>query len=296
MTFPTSAFEEATEYERYILDSLATALPEPSGGHVLDLRTGKLRQDAHVMLKTVEVKAYVGGKPAPVDLTPLVFGAAWKVIDVVIDLQLLRYEGKSLNNISKKVKVAKTGNGVRLEPPFPEDIWRRLLGTYANTYDLRHSLTHRGVISHKNGSLEATPEPGQTTTTIMTRDELLYFFRAVQAMHTGLITQTLSWRDADNLRFILNQLQAHHRLGPVSGREIKGHVVIQVQGEEGSDGRVTFDLARVVSETTIRHPQAGRDLEIHLADGRVISGRFEDWPDGQDFVNPDKPPAGFVVE
>jgi hypothetical protein len=51
-----------------------------------------------------------------------------------------------------------------------------------------------------------------------------------------------------------------------------------------------------MSETTIRHPQAGRDLEIHLDDGRVISGRFEDWPDGQDFVNPGKPPAGFVVE
>lgn len=39
---PVAAFAEATDYERYILDTLAPAIPEPSGTHILDLRTGTL--------------------------------------------------------------------------------------------------------------------------------------------------------------------------------------------------------------------------------------------------------------
>ncbi|TDD31525.1 hypothetical protein E1286_44810 [Nonomuraea terrae] len=296
MTFPVAAFAEATAYERYILDELAPAIPQPSGKHILDLREDKLRQHAQVTLGTITARAYVGGVPAQTDLTPLVFGAAWKVIDVLIETQLVVAEGPGPHNISKKVKKAKHGNGVRREHPFPADIWQRILRTYANTYDLRHSLTHRGIKTHSDGSLEATPEPGQTRNpTKMARDELKYFFRAVQETHTSLIRQSLGGREAGNLRFLLNRLQALHGLGPTTEREIKGDVVVQVYGEADATGRVTFDLARVTSETSVRHPNAGCQLEIHLDDGRIISGPFEDWPAGQSHVNPDKPPAAFTV-
>ncbi|MEV0826375.1 hypothetical protein [Nonomuraea rubra] len=295
MTFPVAAFAEATEYERYILDTFAPALPEPTSGHVLDLRTDKLHQHANVVLGTISVQAYVGGKPAKLDLTPLVFGAAWKVVDVVLETQLTVTDGPGPHLISKKVKRARHGNGVRLEPPFSQDIWRRLLRLYANTYDLRHSLTHRGIKLHPDGSLEATPEPGQTSATTMTRDELLYFFRAIQEMHSALISQTLSARRAGNLGFLLNQLQDHHGLGPMTGREIRGHVVVQVRGEEDDNGRVTFDLNRAVAETSTRHPDAGCDLEIHLDDGRIVRGPFEDWPAGRGTFHLDRPPTPFVV-
>jgi hypothetical protein len=301
MRFPVTAFAEATDYERYILDTLAPAIPEPSGTHILDLRTGTLHQHADVTLGTVAAQAYVGGIPTKLDLTPRVFGAAWKVIDVLMETQLVAYKGAGPHRIKKKVHLASTGNGIQIEPPFKvkdtEDIWRRILCTYANTYDLRHSLTHRQFIVHGNGTLEASPEPGQQTTpTSMTRDELSHFFRAVQETYTALITQTLSARRASNLRYLLNQLQNHHRLEPASGREIAGHVVVQVAGETVPNGKVTFDLDRVRSETSARHPDAGCDLEIHLDDGQVIFGPLEDWPDEKGDIDLNKPHAGFTVD
>lgn len=296
MAFPITAFAEATEYESYILDKLAPALPETSSTHILDLREERARQHAEVVLDTITVSVVVGGKPVAVDLTPLVFGAAWKVIDVVLDMQLQEKEGPGPHSIRKKVRTAKSGNGVRREDPFPPDIWQRLLHSYANTYDLRHSLTHRGFTPHPDGSLEATPEPGHTTPpTKMTRDEVIYFLRAAQAMREALISQSLSARQAANLRFILNRLQPHHRLPPIGGREVTGDVVVQVNAEQAEDGTLFFDLTRVLSETAVRHPNGACDIEIHLDDGRIILGELEEWPADDPTIRLDRLPPGYVV-
>ncbi|YCK35190.1 hypothetical protein ACNF49_14205 [Actinomadura sp. ATCC 39365] len=295
-TFPTAAFAEATEYERYILDTQAPAIPEPTGKHILDLRTGKLHQHAHVTPGVITARAYIGGEPTKLDLTPLVFGAAWKVVDVLVETQLVAYEGGGPHSIKKKVSRAKTGNGVRLEPPFTEDVWRRILRTYANTFDLRHSVTHRQFTAHSNGTLEASPEPGQSTPpTAMTEAELSYFFRAIQETYTALITQSLPGSRASNLRFLLDQLRSHHRMPPLAGREITGYTVVQVRGEQDADGIATFDMDRVLAETSVRHPNARCDLEIHVDDGRIIRGDLEDWPTGRNSIDPDRPHSSFTL-
>lgn len=93
------------------------------------------------------VREYAGGvQDVYIDLRPLAFGAAWKVLDLLVELALTQAgvaaAGGSVT-ITEKVKRARTAVG--LCPPLSSDapVWATLTAVYAATEEVRHSLVHR---------------------------------------------------------------------------------------------------------------------------------------------------------
>lgn len=84
------------------------------------------------------------------DIRPLLFGAAWKVLDLLCELTLgqagvARQGGRYL--VSFKVEKAANGTLASISPfDGRPDLWARIMGTYGATEELRHSLVHRRLI------------------------------------------------------------------------------------------------------------------------------------------------------
>ena len=83
MISSVTEFVEATAFERGALEGLVplpTARPHSA---IKDIQNNAVR----VTMGTAVVRVYAGGiKEVHVDLRPLAFGAAWKVIDLLIEL------------------------------------------------------------------------------------------------------------------------------------------------------------------------------------------------------------------
>jgi hypothetical protein len=90
------------------------------------------------------------------DIAPLVFGAAWKVLDLLVELRLeqLGVSKNAQGRYSIEMKVGEVNNGTVSAPaPFdnPEGtlctLWEQVLKCYAVTEDMRHSLVIDGSLS-----------------------------------------------------------------------------------------------------------------------------------------------------
>ncbi|MEZ7132655.1 hypothetical protein ACBR40_45595 [Nonomuraea sp. AD125B] len=299
MPFSALRFSHDSAFERYVLDEIAPALLLTPGLQVVDYRDESRdspRIHALVGGAPARAVAHVNGQSVGVDVTPMVFGAAWKVVDLVLD-GIFSPTPKPMS-IEAKCSNAVTGNGPQRLPPFrgEVDLWRRVMCLYAHTADLRHSVVHRELIVHADGQLEASPDPAQTRApTIMTREELGYFFRAVQGFTAALISGSVTARERANLLFLLDQLQAHHGLSALGGREVTRMVLILATPQVTSDG-LSFDARPVLQLVRGKWPSAGIDLLLRLPDGTILGGELEQAPDDRPAViRVQRPPKWLKV-
>jgi hypothetical protein len=168
------------------------------------------------------------------------------------------------------------------------------LGTYASTQEIRHSLVHRQLrIDQSTGAISEDPQQqSERALQALTRDEQSAICQVALGAAEAVIDRELRTRRADQLRWLLDQLTAHHRQPSFNASPAKGLVpVVTVRPPLGPSNNLTLDFA--VIRDLARAAVGGvshYDLKIHLPDERVLAGPLEDAPTARDTFSVDLPP------
>lgn len=293
-------FEDDTAFERYVLDRATPLMPKSQGTSVIELgefnSTGVSvgAQPAMAYVGTTDFAGSAGDQLSADDIRPLIFGAAWKVLDQLIEFALER-AGVSHDrkwDYSIKSKVGKAANGnVMPVPPFDgrPDLWSPVIRTYASTQVLRNSLTHRRLkVDPVTGDINGVPRPGESTPTALTIGEQSAFCRVAVGVAGAVINGQLPTRLANQLSWTLDQLTSHHGQPSFGASPAQGIIpVVIVRPRPGSSNELTLDFADIANRARAAVRDVSHyDLEIHLPDRRVLAGPLEDAPQG---------PATFAV-
>jgi hypothetical protein len=154
MTEPFATdFETDIEFERYVLDR-AMPLVEQTGPTSI---TGIIYLDDRPSTRNIELRGVsLGLSTAQVvdnlALRPLMFGAAWKILDILIEHALTNVTGaKKSYKICEKV--GKVSAGVVSVQPLARDpdLCARVGCAYVSAEQYRHSIVHRRVTTGPNG-------------------------------------------------------------------------------------------------------------------------------------------------
>jgi hypothetical protein len=249
----------------------------------------------------VEVSDSMGTASSAVwidDVRPLLFGAAWKVIDQLIELGLERagipHDRNSDYTVTFKVQQA-TNGAVPAVPPFDArpHLWSRLLKIYAAVEVLRNSFAHRRLILDRStGAITGVARPGEPPPPTLAASEQSAFCQLAMGVAEAAIEGALPKRRVDQLRWVLDRLTALHGRSPFGVSPASGLIpVVIVRPPVDQSGTLTLDFADLA-----RRAQAAvggvshYDLKVHLPDHRVLAGPLEEAPDGSTSVSLHHPP------
>jgi hypothetical protein len=296
-------FEDDTAFERYVLDRVALLAPAAGGSSVVDLRGGGAA--VQVGLADGSACADPNSHLTPTELRILVFGAAWKVLDLLIELAL-RQAGTAPQNqktnryqIKEKIDHASGATPVTGIAPFDSspDHWTRLRCIYAETAELRHSLVHRRLhVDPVSGTITGTGGNGALLPSSLTQPEQDAFSRAVQGAAAAVINQKLDTREGGHLTWVLDQLAAHHNQPLLSASAIHPMIpIVRADAAELPSGELTFDPPAIRTAATAQVQGVSfYNLHLYLPDGRVLAAHLEDLPDQNVYFSPAAPPAGLT--
>jgi hypothetical protein len=291
---PTSLteFEDDTAFERYVLDRATPLMPKSPGTSVIELGESNSAgvsvgvQPAMVHVGLTDSGGLAGDQLTADDIRPLIFGAAWKVLDQLIELALeqagVSHDRKWDYSIKYKVGEAANGN-VMLVPPFDgrPDLWLPVIMTYASTEVLRNSLTHRRlIVDQATGDINGVPRPGEPAPTAITVGEQSAFCRVAVGAAGAVINGQLPARRADQLSWTLDQLTSHHRQPSFGASPAQGVIpVVIVRPRLESSNELTLDFSDIANRARAAVGGVSHyDLEIHLPDHRVLAGPLEEAP------------------
>jgi hypothetical protein len=238
---------EQTAYEQYVLRSTTRLVKGITGS--VDLRHDP-RGDITVVITAADSSREVL-EQFKLKFVPLMFGAAWKILDLVVEDSLGPLppgrNGRPRNwRIEDKATEVLAANGaVKARKPFtrrnPE--WMAAMRMYANTKELRHAITHRDAGHDANGNLdiEVTDNQGITQRYVMSLDEQLAFCRATRRLINAILTKQLDARDRDDLAFHLAQARQYSQ-ATSDGRDLRAVREIIVNLPEVTPGVVRVDV------------------------------------------------------
>jgi hypothetical protein len=187
------AFTESTALE---LDLLGRALPlsplaatgdvriRVDGGHThIGVAAAPLR--VHVSLALADrVGATAEGCVELLGIRPLLFGTAWKVLDLFMDA-VMADNNEPTNRLGRypiAAKVQRANSGQLAQNVLEQDTWDALRHVYTATDELRHSLIHRRVTVDNQGTLTGHDEQGASLTPTLTVEEQEALARAAQRL------------------------------------------------------------------------------------------------------------------
>ncbi|MFE6336158.1 hypothetical protein ACFVOK_23575 [Streptomyces sp. NPDC057798] len=288
-------FADSTAFERYVLDRATPLVPTTENTSVIELGEGDSTslkagaQTAYVEVGTHDsTSGPVRGLLSVGDVRPLLFGAAWKVLDQLVELvfQLagVSHDRGSQYTIGLKKREAQAGNLIPMQPfAGRSDLWTRAMMIYAVTEDLRNSLAHRQLrVDTTTGEMIATPPKPGVPPLRLTSDEQHAFCQAAAGVAEAVIQTDLPTRRADQLGWAMDQLVAHHGMTPFGVPRASGLIPkVIVRPTTGPSDELTLDFDNI--DTRARRAVGGPthyDLEIHLQDGRVLATPLEDAPKG----------------
>jgi hypothetical protein len=296
-------FTDDTAFERYLLDRGTPLLPTSQGTSVIELgEAGTVGVAVGVSPAVVRVSAgdssrSPGDQLSADDIRPLLFGAAWKVLDLLCELALeqagIAHQGTRYL-ISFKVEKATNGTvmPVSLFHGHP-DLWARIMGIYGATEELRNSLMHRRlIVDPVTGEMSGVGKPGHTAPTPVNASEQLAFCKVAEGAAEAVINGTLPGRRGGQLAWALDQLTAHHGQSPFGASPMYGlvpQVIVPAAPEPSGDLTLDFDGISSRARAAVQGV-SHYDLEIHLPDSRVLAGALEDAPAGQGTISLADPP------
>lgn len=282
MPFSPADFADDTDFERLVLDRLGTHLVRPAApGAVHDVRGEQAggRGSATVFVGTAE------GGAARVEellrlLRPIGFGAAYKVLDLLVE-HVLRANGATSPKLSFETKSQLLANRPGILPaPLDQqpELWDRLAVLYVAFVEPRHAVTHRRASATTSGDLDVYDNARQRVDTV-TADEIGSFNAAVHATAELVMAASNDTRWLGIVRWHLNALARRHQLPPLpDASDPSAHtrrLVMDLAPASADEVSMDLELAR----RTIAGQESGVwDLELHT-DGRVFVGRWEDVPD-----------------
>jgi hypothetical protein len=292
-------FDDDSAYERYVLARLTPLVKKPPGGIEVGLGDdGSISANVQAVAATTATPAGAPGDQFKFrDIAPLVFGAAWKVLDLLVELRLeqLHVSKNAQGRYSIEMKVGEADNGT-VSAPAPFDnpqgtlctLWEQVLKCYAVTKELRHSLVHRQLkVDPSTGAISGTPGPTGVSprplTPPLTPAELDAFCRVSEGVAEAVISGALSRRRADQLKWLLDQLGSHHQQPPFGIPSTDGLIpVFVVERTPVVKYELTLDFAAIRQRARTLYPSASYyDLQIRIPDGRILVAGLEDTPDDE---------------
>jgi len=284
-----------TAFERLVLDRVFPLMPSSGGAaSVVDLGTsGSISVAvtpqpavASVSVSSSDSSGSPAGQLSVDTVRPLIFGAAWKVLDQIVELALeqagVSHDRGNDYTIKKKTQSASVG-GVGALPPLDMHtaVWDRIMLLFAATAELRNSLAHRHlVVDPGSGAISATPRPGQPPATPVTADEQAAFCQLATGTVNAVIAASIPDRQLAQLRWNLDRLGAHHgqpAFGDSSATGLIPRVIVRPAVSRA--GELVLDFAAIRADAaTAAGGVSHYDLEIHLPDGRILACGLEDAP------------------
>jgi hypothetical protein len=290
--FSRTDFDEDTAFERFVLDRLGThrVRPlEPSSIH-------DLRSNAIAIKLGSAIEGAAGREQLRRDLEPLSFGAAFKVLDLLVEHVIRDNVQSAPAKITFRWKqnwLAK-GRPKRLPAPLRQRpaLWDRLVALYVELDEVRHAVVHRRARITNTGALEAYENNRQLVATL-TREEVAAFIGAIHACAELVIGGKDDKRRAGMVGAYLNRLQHVHKRRRLARGSTDGVARLMIMDlVERPNGQLGLDVAS--AEAAV----AGQTPSLWNLDLRAVAVRrrfvayWEEIPRGGPLLefDPDLPP------
>jgi hypothetical protein len=280
MSFNPSDFAADTDFERLALDRLGTHRVRPADPDmVYHLESNPVGGGSiHVSLGPAEEGTASVNKLRRA-LQPLGFGAAYKVLDLLIE-HVLQDNGAPAGRLTFREKVGRLkSRPARLPTPFDArpELWDRLAALYQDLQEARHAVTHRRAQVTSAGSLAVFDTSRQLVETISSQ-EIRDFAASVHILAELVIARAHDERRIEIAAWHLNGLQTRHGAAnltaadPMAGRGVLRADLVEV------DNGLRFDV-KAAREAIERQSRAFWDVELLSANGATVyAGRWEEIP------------------
>jgi hypothetical protein len=283
--------EESTAFERWTLEALVPLPARRPHNGIVDAATN----EATLTVESVVQRMYVGAgvREVRVDLRPLAFGAAWKILDLLLELAYANAGTKAAGGrlrIATKENLARQGHGVLAPLTADHTLWGMLTSTYAATTQARHSLVHRRAeVDQVTGSLTGCDDSGQPLVPI-TAGQQEAFCRAVQRTAMAALAGHIGRRERADLAWQLDQLQAHHQQPALGGVRFQTPALLLAPATLSS-GQLVIDIpALLQAARSSWWDRKQIDATFSLPDGRHFLAEVDSAPARVVTVDPNNPP------
>lgn len=279
-------------------DSLQRALPlvpttsDSSSRATIDLA-------ANTAQVAISVGETLGATPTScvelLRLRPLLVGAAWKVLDLLLETALdesgFQPDARRGYTITTKVRHAAAADGRPNAIDAQE--WRALTKAYVETAELRHSLVHRRVHTDEANALVGVDESGSPLRPL-TPDEQEAFVRAILRAADLVTAPAPDERVKADLLRQLGFLQGLHgqQLAKVELRDALPEIVVIMDAEAQAGAGYSLDVPALRARQPFGETIYA-DLVLQFRDrpGQDLRGRLERAPSEIVTIHPDNPPA-----
>lgn len=285
-------FEEASAFETYILHALLPVISQ-NESCTIDLR-GEGVRISHYSTTSLSTAAVNHVKN---DLSPLMFGAAWKVLDLALELMLNNSEHKSASKkkwkIAEKQKLARQGSGNYQMLTTDQAVWRAVAALYASTVEHRHCLVHRAAnIDPDSGSFTGVDQSSRPLLSL-SLEQQKNIAHIASLVASGIKDGGITRRNKDYLQYFLDTIQAH------SGHQRFGvkkptypEQILTMLGIE--NGQYVLDIAAAAKVAAQRSPHTlhfNVVFDVPDDSSRKLKAALENIPLGKHFINLDSLPA-----
>lgn len=290
-------FVEASAFERSALASVYSLVTSRCERGGLDLRSNRgsiAALSANDLAEEARIELIQ-------KLRPLLFGAAWKVLDLLVEYGLNKKsliekkQPKAHWDIKEKTK--KVSGAVVVPLSDDAGVWSRVSALYKNTVEIRHCLVHRRFVVFADGTMSHFVDKEGTPLALppLIADEQNAFCRIAQ--RTFIIVKSSCFTPRDRLDIVgwLDQMTNHHGLGVIGGgAPERVPELIRVNAQQEPSGWVV-DIATAQARAKQHYPDRPYfDVEIYFPDTGLppLRGRLEHAPrDSPVPIDPANPPA-----
>jgi hypothetical protein len=290
MITSANEFRDGVAFETYVLDKM---LPVISGGENGSIDVRGRATVAAVQISITEDISASAVEGVKNDLTPLMFGAAWKVLDLAIEL-ILNSGGFTADrsrgtewSISAKQNYAANGDGQYQVLTNDRPVWKAVGALYANTVEHRHCLVHRtAVIDPSSGALRGTDRSGRVLLDLSLEQQKAVA-RIASLVAEAIIGGGIRPRNQDHLRHFLDLVSAHTNQ-PSFGVTRHGAPAEILTELECVDGQFFVDV-QSASERAANVFQGVLHFNVVLdipdETGRRLKANLEDIPPGRTHID-----------
>jgi hypothetical protein len=280
-------FEEDTAYESLVLTSLSDVRQM-----VLGRETEARDNIRGANISSVRaVSDTIGAGAASAAVEPfrgLVFGAAYKVLDLAVELVIgLNLPAKSGSRwtMTRKQDFVRTTPGPPILPA-PLDgaswLWSRLAVLYDRLLEPRHALVHRRVTVDADGNLKPHDRDGRALAPI-SAPQIESFALAMYELREAVIGEDGSARRLNALRWHLDALDDLHGLPKLGASEPARNMrIIEDDLERLGDEGWRIDVEKIANHLALSGSPPFADLVLRApreAEGDLFFGaRYEELP------------------
>ena len=199
-----SDFEAKIEFERFAISKAIPLLSEEANSTSARISLDD-RPAAIALTLTSTTGQSIGSFLDELGLRPLLFGAAWKILYLLVEFALPVVGGKR-QTIEHRVNAMKLGSVSVTPLSTNSELWSRIRSAYVESVEYRHSIVHRTVGIGADKELIAHSRIANSQSRGLTVEEQIAFCRLAQRVASSVISGELSNRESRALLAELNRL------------------------------------------------------------------------------------------